>query len=118
MRGGALRRTISIQTRTPTQDTFGQQKPTWADYLTGVRADIQPLTGAERIAAQAVNAAVTHTITVRYTALLADPVKVAAMRVEYVTPTVTRYFNIAASINVDERNKQIDFTATEGENLG
>ena len=118
MRAGTLRRSIDFQVRATTQDTFGQQQTTWADYLTGVRADIQPLSGRELLAAQAINASVTHQIDIRYSSALADPVAVARMRIKYVTPTVTRYFNIASSINDNERNKQITLSVSEGENLG
>jgi SPP1 family predicted phage head-tail adaptor len=118
MRAGDLRRRVIVQKRTTTQDTFGQQATTWSDVLTGVPADIQPLSGRELVVAQAVNAAVTHQITMRWHPLLADPVAVAAMRVKYVTPQVTRYFNVAASLNVDERNKTIELSAIEGENPG
>lgn len=118
MRAGDLRRRVTIQTRVTTRDTAGQQSTAWTDYLTGVPANIQPLTGRELLAAQAINTEVSHTIAVRWTAALADPKAVAAMRVRYATPAVTRYFNILASMNIDERNKQIDLLAVEGENLG
>ena len=118
MRAGDLRRRVTIQTRDTTQDAYGQQVTTWTDYLTGVPADIQALSGRELLAAQAMVAEVSHQITVRYTSLLADPIKVAAMRVVYVNASVTRYFNISAAMNVDERNKQIDLLCSEGLNNG
>lgn len=118
MRAGDLRRKVLIQIRTVTQDTFGQQSVNWSDYMTNVPADIQPLSGRELVAAQAVNAEVTHTVVVRYSPLLADPLKVAAMRIIYSNADVTRYFNVLASMNVDERNKQIDLMTVEGLNKG
>lgn len=118
MRAGTLRRRILIQIRQVTQDTFGQQVTNWIDLLTNVPADIQALSGRELIAAQAVNSEVTHQIVIRYHPLMADPVKVAAMRAIYINEGVTRYFNIQSGINVDERNREIDLMAVEGLNKG
>jgi SPP1 family predicted phage head-tail adaptor len=118
MRAGDLRRRVTFQTRDTTQDAFGGQVTTWTDYLTGVPADIQSLTGSELLAAQAMASVVTHQITVRYTDLLADQKAVAAMRVVYVNASVTRYFNVSAAMNVDERNRQIQLLCAEGLNLG
>ena len=118
MRAGDLRRRVSIQARNSTQDAYGQQVVVWTDYMTSVPANIQALGGREIIAAQAINVDVTHQITVRYSSLLADPVAVAAMRVVYVNASITRYFNISAAMNVDERNKTVELLASEGLNLG
>lgn len=118
MRAGDLRRRVSIQTRSTTQDALGQPMLVWADYMTGVPAAIEALSGRELLAAQAVSTEVSHQMTLRYSTLLADPVLVAAMRVVYVNAGVTRYFNINAVMNMDERNKQIDLICAEGVNLG
>lgn len=118
MRIGDLRRRVSIQTRGTTLDSYGQQLTTWADLLTGVPAAIQALSGRELLAAQAINTEVSHIITVRYAAALADPKAVAAMRVVYVNEGVTRLFNISAAMNLDERNRQIDLLCAEGLNNG
>lgn len=117
MRAGTLNRRLIIQKRIVTQDTFGQQVTNWIDLLTGVPADIQPLTGRELVAAQAINAEVTHAIVVRYHPLLADPIANAAMRAIYQAKDgVTRYFNLTSSTNQNEGNREIHFTATEGLN--
>jgi SPP1 family predicted phage head-tail adaptor len=118
MRAGDLRRRVTIQTRDTAQDAYGGQVVTWTDYLTGVPADVQALSGRELFAAQTMVTEVTHLITIRYTSLLADPKAVAAMRVVYVNGSVTRYFNISAVTNIDERNKQIDLMCSEGLNNG
>ena len=116
MRAGDLRRRITFQTRTATKDSVGQQVMSWIDTVTNVPADIQALSGRELEIAQSINASVSHQIEVRYTAALADPVKVAAMRVIYVNAGVTRFFNITSALNVDERNKTISIMAAEGLN--
>lgn len=118
MRAGDLRRRVLIQQRVVTKDAFGQQLVDWIDVLSNVPAAITPLSGRELIAAQAVNAEVTHEISVRWHRLLVDPVKVASMRVVYVTEDVTRYFNVNAAMDVDERRRQISLNATEGMNKG
>lgn len=118
MRAGDLRRRITIQSRDMTQDAAGQQALTWTDYLAGVPCDIQPLIGRELFAAQAAQSEATHTLILRYTDLLADPIKVAGMRAVYVNAGITRYFNLTASLDVDERNRQITVVASEGLKFG
>lgn len=118
MRAGSLRRRVRIQIQQATQDALGQPQSAWVDYMTAVPADIQALSGRELIAAQALNAAVTHQICVRYTSRLADPLRVAAMRAIYQNDSVTRYFNVQSAINVDERNREINLLAVEGLNQG
>jgi len=115
MRAGDLRRRITLQRRLVTRDTFGQQQTSWIDWLAAVPADIQPLTGRELLAAQAVNSETTHEITVRYHPRLANPVEVAGMRAVYAAGNgVVRFFNLLAAMNVDERNRQIVIKASEG----
>lgn len=119
MRAGDLRRRVLVQKRVITQDSFKQQVTNWIDYLTSVPADIQSLSGRELIAAQAVNAEVTHQIVLRFHPLLVDPVQNAALRVVYEPAAgVYRYFNVQASINSDERNREINLLAVEGMNKG
>lgn len=113
-----LNRRITIQTRSSVKDTFGQQSTTWTDYITSVPAAIESLTGNELLSAQALNASATHRLVVRYHSLLADPIKVASMRAVYVNGGVTRYFNLSAGVNLDEKNRWIEIPATEGLNLG
>ena len=118
MRAGDLRRQIVIQQRNASQDTFAQESITWSDYINGVPAQIEVLGGTELITARAVNTEVSHRITVRYHPQFADPVTMAEMRVVYTNNNVTRYFNILACLNVDERNRTIEFMAQVGLNQG
>lgn len=118
MRAGLLKRRILIQVRSATKDSFGQQATNWVDYLNNVPASITALSGHELVNAKAVNAEVTHQITLRYHPALADPVRVAAMRLIYVNAGVTRYFNALSSQILDERNRQIDLMVVEGQNQG
>ena len=114
MRAGMLNRSIAIQTRSSAKDTFGQQIDTWTDLLTDLPAGISALTGRELVAAQAVNAEVTHEIEVRYLDSLAMPVQTAAMRAVFVTDAGTRYFEILAAMNTDERDREIRLLVSEG----
>lgn len=118
MRAGSLRRRLTIQTRATGTDSFGQQAIGWSTLLTGVPADVQPLSGREMLAGLAVNSEVTHSVTVRFHPLLTDTVKVAAMRATYSDGTTTHYLSFSAVVNVDARNRQIDITAIEGPNQG
>lgn len=118
MRSGTLRRRVTLQTRDTVKDEYGQQVTSWTDYMAGVPADIEPLSGRELVAAQSIFAEVSHVVHVRYMTMLADPTKVAAMRIVYGNGGVTRYFNIGAAINVEERNKEIQLFTSEGANLG
>src|SRR4051812_36947279 len=118
MRAGELRRRVRIQQRSTAQDSFGQQGTVWTDLLTGVPANIQALSGRELLAAQAIVAEVTHTISVRFARALADPIATARMRVVYVTPAATQYFAILSAQILEEKNRQIDLLCVEGPNAG
>jgi len=112
-RAGDLRHRIRIQQRATTIDSAGGQSVVWTD-VAAVKAAIEPLSGRELLAAQAVRSAISHTITVRWQALFADPQAAAALRVVY----GTRIFNIEAALNVDERNRLVHMSAQEGLNNG
>ena len=113
MQAGKLRKRLVVQWRDATVDTAGQQATSWAD-LFSAWAEISPATGAELFYAGAEQAKVTHMITMRYRAELANPLTVAAYRGVY----KGRYFNFAASVNEDERNRMITIAATEGLAVG
>jgi SPP1 family predicted phage head-tail adaptor len=75
-----------------------------------VWADIQPLTGQERLSAAQLVSEVTHQLTVRYSSLLADTRVVAGYRALY----KGRIFNIHAALNEDESNVLVTLLASEG----
>jgi SPP1 family predicted phage head-tail adaptor len=113
MRAGTLRKRILIQTQSGTIDTVGGQELVWSDVAT-VWGSIETLSGRELAIAQAINAELTHKITVRYRPELADPKVVASLRAVY----QGRIFNIQYSDNVDERNREVSLIAAEGLNNG
>ena len=112
-RCGELRHRITFQTRQTAQDPSGQPIESWVSAFTSW-ADVTPLTGRELMAAQAVQSAVSHAITMRYRSELANPKTVANMRVLF----GTRVFNIHASLNQDERNRTVILQVEEGLNNG
>ena len=118
MRAGQLRHRVTFQTRWTGQDSAGQQVLTWMPVLENVPADVQPLSGREMLEAQAANAELSHTITVRFHPLFSNPVKVAAMRAIYSDGTSTHTLNLSSAVNVDARNRQIEIGAMEGLNQG
>ncbi|WP_051566948.1 phage head closure protein [Herminiimonas sp. CN] len=108
-----MNRRITLQQRSTAQDAYGAQVDTWTT-LGDLWASIEPLTGRELMAAQAVQSEVSHKITIRYQAQFANPQQVAAMRISY----QGRMFNIHASMDIEEAHKIIEILATEGVNQG
>lgn len=113
IRAGTLKKRVQVQQRSTALDTFGGQLPAWVTIAV-VWADIEPLSGRELFAAQAVNPEVSHAITVRYQPIFAEPKTVAAYRILY----NGRIFNIHAAENQEERNRIMVFSASEGLNYG
>ena len=113
VRAGALRKRLAFQTRATTQDASGQQVNTWVTAFT-VWGEIEPISGRELLAAEAVQSDVTHTVLVRWRTELAVPKVVAAMRILY----GTRIFNISDSMNMGERNRLLTLQVSEGLNNG
>jgi SPP1 family predicted phage head-tail adaptor len=113
MRAGSLRHRVTIQARATTRDTLGGQANDWADVAT-VWADVSPISGRERLAAQAGRAELSHTVTIRYQRQFSDPVEMAKRRIVY----GARVLNIEASRDVDERHFDIELSCSEGINEG
>ena len=103
MRIGKLRRRITIERVTETQDTDGAVLETWSTYAT-VQASIEPISGREYFAAQSTQADVTHRIRIRYLSGI-----VPKMRVSY----NSRIFDILSVINVGERNRELQLMCRE-----
>jgi len=118
MRGGALRRRITLQTRSTARSSYGQRSEVWTDYMTDVPAGIEPLTGRALEVARAIYSEVSHLITIRYSDRLSDPRFVATLRAVYENGGTTRYFNIGAAVNVEERNREFHLYTSEGLNAG
>ena len=113
MRAGDLRHRIQIQRKTTAKDSFGQALQTWETFAE-VWAQISPASGSEIFAASQIKVEISHSIRMRWRPELALPVKTAQYRLVYVTKYGTRTFNITASLNQDERNREIVMYAVEG----
>lgn len=99
MRAGQLKKRIAIQVATETKGTTGQTVKTWATAAT-VWAAIEPIEGEERIAAQGVQAKLTHKVILRHSAY---PTLTSAHRFLF----GTRIFEITAPpINSFESNRE------------
>lgn len=118
MRAGDLRRRVAIQSRSSSQDTYGQQLSTWSDVLTNVPAMIEPLNGRELEIASANHPQADTRITVRYHSALANPAAAAAYRVTYTNAGGTRLYDVQAVLNLDERNRTIELMCSSGVNEG
>ena len=100
---------ITVQQRTITKDSYGQELDTWTDVAT-VWANVKPIGGRERLRAMAVEASLTHTVMVRYRQAFTPPIAMGALRVTY----MGRIFNIVSARDVDEERRHIIFDCTEG----
>ncbi len=112
-KSGDLRHRVDIQVPVVATGEIGGGIKTW-QTVANVAACITPTSGSERMAAAAIQSSVSHTIMIRWKALFADPKVVATMRIVY----GTRIFNIHDSENVEERNRIIVLSASEGMNDG
>ena len=98
MRAGLLRKRITIQRSTSTQDTFGAPVKTWAD-VGGRYASVEPLTGREfEDAQQNVSRIETRFIT-RYTTGITSKNRIVFNNVNY---------EIESIINVDQGNRELE----------
>ncbi len=100
---GDMRRWITIEQQAPTQNARGEEVPTWTTFATAWAAII-PLSGRELLAAQQIQASVTHRIVLRYLSGL-DP----SMRIVY----NGRYFDIQQVININEQSRQMELQCIE-----
>lgn len=106
MRIGRLRHRIVIEQATETQDGSGFPAPSWATYATRWAA-VEPMTGRERFEGAQFESAVDTKFTVRHDSLTAAITP--KMRISY----DSRYFEIDAVINPEERNRTLEILAEE-----
>jgi SPP1 family predicted phage head-tail adaptor len=107
MRGGRLRRVVTIQAPTVTQTGTGAVKTTgWAAIANGsnIYADIDETTGKEQIQAGQINPLRPVAVTIRYLAGV-----IAEQRVVY----GARTFQIVSVLNLDQRNRTLILTCLE-----
>lgn len=105
MRGGSLRRPLTIQQGTPATSSEGDAELTWST-LTTAFADISPARGDQLLSAAQRNEKITHQVTIRYRTALPAP---GALRFLY----GTRAFYVKSIIDADERHRQLDCLCEE-----
>lgn len=98
-----LRHRVTIQTYTETQDTFGEPDKTWSTYATRW-ARIEPVTGREYYSVKAINATISHKMTIRNTSGLTPK-----MRIVY----GSRTFQIVSVANIGERDRFMELMCYE-----
>ena len=116
-KSGDFRHKVDIQVPVISTGAIGGEVKTWNTVAT-VMASITPMSGSEKMAAMAIQSTVSHTIMIRWKPIFADPKLMATMRAVYKADSFTRYYNIHDSANVEERNRVIVLTASEGMNNG
>lgn len=102
---GKLRHRVTIQRKEQTRDSGGGYIEEWVDQET-VWAEVKPLQGRRLIEAQAVNAELSHEVTMRYRLGM---LQVAKNRLLY----HGRIFEIDSVINIDERKHLLMLTCKE-----
>jgi SPP1 family predicted phage head-tail adaptor len=104
VRAGQLRQRIDIQTVALTADGAGGATEAWSNFVTGIYAHVEPLSGRELFQAQQVNDELTHKITARY-----YPGITSKMRVKY----GARTFLIESIVDAEERHRSLELMCKE-----
>ncbi|CAB4121505.1 gp16_SPP1, putative phage head-tail adaptor [uncultured Caudovirales phage] len=104
MQSGLLRKRLTIQQRSQSQDSYGQPLTVWADVAT-VWGEISPMSGSEMLSAQAVQSSLSHSVTIRYHSGV-NP----KMRIKY----GIRLFDIQNVIDENERHRTMTLLCIEG----
>jgi SPP1 family predicted phage head-tail adaptor len=106
MRAGTLRHPVTIEqdANTASGSLVGEVNPTADSTFLDWRCSITPLEGTELLAAQQRYGAVTHRLKGRYRAGITPQMRVVFNG---------RVFRIAAALNVDERNRELEMIAAE-----
>ena len=104
MKGGKLRRRITIQQPTLAQNATGEMTPTWTSFAANLPAEIVPSNGKEVIQADQINAQQPILVRIRYLSGL-----LPKMRLVY----GARTFEIQSVANIEERNREMELTCLE-----
>ena len=105
---GTLGKRVTLQQRTPAVDAYGQPVEAWTDVVT-VWAAIEPASGREFVAAQALRLAQPVTITARWQPSFGSLAALVALRAVW----NGRVFAIHSAENEDEANRTVRLLASE-----
>ena len=103
MRAGRLRHRVELQENTPTVDARGDPVPDWSTYAT-VWAAVEPLSGAELVRFQQVQAETTCRVVMRYNADVSADDKILHD---------SRTLQVLSVINRDDRNIELELLCKE-----
>ena len=98
MNAGKLRKLITIQQQSATNDEYGAQIISWSSFGIDRWADVEPLQGREYFAGQQFNSKVDTKFILRYVAGVTPKMRILYNSLSY---------DIESVINVDERNREL-----------
>jgi len=104
MQSGLLRKRLTIQQRSTSQDDYGQQLTSWTDFAT-VWGEVVPSSGRENISAEALQSSETHIVTIRYRSGVTPK-----MRIMY----GSRILDIQSVLDENERHRTMNLSCVEG----
>ena len=96
-KAGRMRRKITIESDTPTQNTYGEPIESWSTYAT-VWASVEPLNGREYFNSQQTAAEISTRFRIRYKSGITPDMRVVLDSNNY---------DIRSIINVNEHNKEL-----------
>ncbi len=103
MRAGPLRQRVTIQDKSVSQNTYGEEVITWTDFAT-VWAAVEPLRGREFLEGRQITAEVSTRIRIRYRSGIAPE-----MRVEF----GSKVYDVHSIIHIEEREREIHLMCQE-----
>ena len=98
MNAGKLRKLITIQQQSATNDEYGAQIISWSSFGIDRWADVEPLQGREYFAGHQFQSKIDTKFTLRYVAGVSPKMRILYNSLSY---------DIESVINVDERNREL-----------
>lgn len=116
MRGGRLRRSITIQARTGTIDSTNPSwrdgnPQTWTDVATNVRAGVEPVSGREQLAGQQIKGETAYRVVFRYQSY---PTLTVRNRIQFSVDGTIRTLDIASAMHKNTGRREWELLCTEG----
>lgn len=112
MRSGRLKQRLTIQTPTRTANGVGESIMTWTDTH-NIWCDVRPVTARETQRSSQPIVDYDHVITCRYNRWLQSDYRLKWAR----QGQTTRYFNIKGIIDVEEKHREFEISASEARDV-
>ena len=103
MRAGKLRQRVTIQDKSVSQNTYGEEVITYVDWAT-VWAAVEPLRGREFLEGRQITAEVSTRIRIRYRSGISPE-----MRVKF----GSKVYDVHSIIHIEEREREIHLMCQE-----